>query len=308
MSRILELLYEGVRRELSRKYLSDEEKTQIDKMLKSMKPETFRGQKIDVVIPALSRVFAGQIKTRHARKSSSSSPASEDFDLHEMQKEMLGSADTETVSTKVNDKGDIVVMKAKTEVTEQFDIDDFLGVTNLTEFKMLFNPESLYQHFYVVLDSDYRDTTSENPASITSFTWKYAPTQDVGMGFCNSVGVIKDIIGMRMYQPRVPYLAGMNTSAKRVSVLIQEFSAQAFICENGRRFHFLLRPDFATAGTDIELSTEDYNDGIFSFRKPITEFNTLTVSFGDPLELLSFSTPFNRFMIPIEFTCYKSDK
>jgi len=196
-----------------------------------------------------------------------------------------------------------LIKPEETKQNKMLALDDFLGINDLTDFKLMFNPESLYKHYYLVLDSDFRDTSSEISSDIRRFQWAYAPTVNIGVGFCNSVGTIRNIIGMRMYQPRIPYLPAMNNTAKRVSVLIEEFSAQAFIAENGRRFHFLLRPIFVNAQTDIELSTEDFNDGIFSFRKPITEISTMTLSFGDPLDVLSFSTPFNKFTIAFEFVC-----
>jgi hypothetical protein len=100
----------------------------------------------------------------------------------------------------------------------------------------------------------------------------------------------------------------MDTSAKRVSILIEEFASQSFIAENGRRFHFLLRPEFSNViQNNIELSTEDYNDGIFNFNKAITKLDTCTISFGDPLNVLQFSEPFDRFMVAFEFICYKVD-
>jgi hypothetical protein len=189
-------------------------------------------------------------------------------------------------------------------------INSFLGINDLSTLQMLFNPESLYVRYYVVMDSNYRllDNTTN---TISRFKWNYADSLNLQDGFVNSAGSIRDVIGMRLYQPRIPYSAAMVTTAKRVSVLIEEFGAQAFIGENGRRFHFLMRPNFSPLPippTSIEISTEDYNDGMFHFRKPITTFDSLTVSFGDPLDVIEFTVPFDRFFIAIEFTCYKSDK
>lgn len=266
-------------------------------LYRKLDQKIFMGYKLSQIGPALGKVLSGKIRNMLTEKRT---PEPE---FRDVQIKALGSADSgelgsnDTVSVPINIQ------------TNSLKVSDFLGINDLTEFKMLFNPSSMLVHYYLCLDSDYRDQTDEVSTSITKFTWNYAPTQDKTIGFCNSVGVIRDIIGMRMYQPRVPYLAAMDTDAKRVSVLIEEFKAQSFVAENGRRFHFLLRPNFLTiVQTDIELSTEDYNDGIYNFRKPITTLSKLTVSFGDPLTILSFSTPFNRFIIPFEFICYKSDK
>lgn len=205
-----------------------------------------------------------------------------------------------------------VPMAGKDELTrnpEKDDLDQNLEKDTLAEFidvlhehRFHLNPAETFKHHYLVLDSDLRDLSNES-ANITSFRWNYAATFNTTVGFCNSVEPITNIIGMRLYQPRVPYVAAMDTDAKRVSVLFDEFSAQAFIAENGRRFHYLLRPIYRASQTSIELSTEDYNDGIFNFRTPISSFDRLTVSFGDPLNVITFTKPFDRFILAIEFVC-----
>ena len=292
----------NVRKELGS--LDEKQENYAIGLYRSMNPETFRGYKLSKVGPILGKVLSQKIKEKFAVR--------EEKEFHEYQKAVIGSADQEVGVYGGFTRDDLQLLQANPEnsniMSKAMVLSEFMGINDLSEFKMLFNPESMLVHYYMVLDSNFRDTTEENPSAITRFTWKYAPTQFVGQGFCNSVGVIRDIVGMRMYQPRIPYLAAMNTDAKRVSVLIEEFAPQAFIAENGRRFHFLLRPNFITGQTDIELSTEDYNDGIFNFRKPITKIDSMTLSFGEPLNVLTFATPFNRFIVPFEFVCLRSDK
>lgn len=308
-SQIEDYILLNVCQEIGTKQLIPRHRNYVLKLYRSMDPRVFQGHKITKVGPILGKVLSNKLQEfirveQEDRQDSG-------LDIHEYQKAAIGSADQDPGVYGGPTEEDSKLLRASentNQTNKSLVLSEFLGIDNLNEFKMLFNPESMYVHYYLVLDSDYRDTTEEVPTVITKFTWRYAPTQFTGTGFCNSVGVIRDIIGMRMYQPRVPYLAGMNTDAKRVSVLIEELSSQAFIAENGRRFHFLLRPNFITGQTDIELSTEDYNDGIFNFRKPITKIDSFTLSFGDPLQILTFSTPFNRFIIPFEIVCIKSDK
>jgi len=229
-------------------------------------------------------------------------------DIHETIKDMLVSS-TETENDRYMSSSFVIDEDRELTQFEKSDIkiNSFLGVNDLSTLQMLFNPESLYVRYYVVLDSDYRIVEGD---TMSRFKWNYTNSLNLQDGFANSTGSVRDVIGMRLYQPRIPYSAAMNTTAKRVSILIDEFAPQAFIGENGRRFHFLMRPNIPPGGppTSIEISTEDYNDGLFHFRKPITTFDTLTVSFGDPLNLIEYTTPFDRFFIALEFTCYKSDK
>ena len=305
---IEEFIIANVCREIGAKVLLPNHRLYVLRLFRSMDPIVFKGHKISTIGPILGKVLGNKLQ-----KIIADEVLNDTFDLKEYQKAAIGSADQDPGVYGGPTESDVQLMKSKSTITttsidNSLILNDFLGINDLNEFKMLFNPESMYVHYYVVLDSDYRDTTSEIPTNITKFTWQYAPTHFTGTGFCNSVGVIRDIIGMRMYQPRVPYLAAMNTDAKRVSVLIEEFAAQSFIAETGRRFHFLLRPNFITGQTDIELTTEDFNDGIYNFRKPITKVDSFTLSFGDPLNVLSFTTPFNRFIVPFEMVCLKSDK
>lgn len=306
-SQIEDYILLNVCQEIGTKQLIPRHKKYVLRLYRSMDPNVFKGHKITKIGSILGKVLSGKLQELIRIEQEEE----ETLDLREYQKAAIGSADQDPGVYGGPTEGDSKLLRATNgpaDTDKSLILSEFLGINDLNEFKMLFNPESMYVHYYLVLDSDYRDTTEEIPTAITKFTWRYAPTQFTGIGFCNSVGVIRDIIGMRMYQPRVPYLAGMNTNAKRVSVLIEELASQAFIAENGRRFHFLLRPNFITGQTDIELSTEDYNDGIFNFRKPITKIDSFTLSFGDPLQILTFSTPFNRFIIPFEMVCLKSDK
>lgn len=306
-SQIEEYILLNVCKEIGTKQLIPRHKKYVLRLYRSMDPLVFRGHKITKIGPILGKVLSGKLQELIRMEQEEQ----ETIDLREYQKAAIGSADQDPGVYGGPTEEDSKLLRASEgpkNTDKALVLSEFLGINDLNEFRMLFNPESMYVHYYLVLDSDYRDTTEEIPTAITKFTWRYAPTQFTGTGFCNSVGVIRDIIGMRMYQPRVPYLAGMNTDAKRVSVLIEELASQAFIAENGRRFHFLLRPNFITGQTDIELSTEDYNDGIFNFRKPITKIDSFTLSFGDPLQILTFSTPFNRFIVPFEIVCLKSDK
>jgi len=107
---------------------------------------------------------------------------------------------------------------------------------------------------------------------------------------------------MRLYQPRVPYVSSMLNSAHRISILVEEFAAQAFTTPSNT-FHFLLRPNIVVGQTSIELSTEDFNDGIFMFRDPIRQLSSITVSFANPDVPVIFSAPFNRFLLIFEFIC-----
>lgn len=181
-----------------------------------------------------------------------------------------------------------------------------MDIANPIDFKLFFNPSSLYTHKYVAMHSNYRDTSSDSAGLIRKFAWKFAPTRNIQVGFCNAVSDIGNIIGMRLYQPRVPYVAAMDTSSKRVAILIEEFSSQSFGSSQNSTFHFIYRPMYVAGQTSIELCTEDYNDGIYTFRKPIKSLDSISLIFKNPTDEIYFTSPFDAFFIAIEFTCLKN--
>jgi hypothetical protein len=276
--------------------LSKERADYAIKLFKLLDHDSFKGLNADDVGNIIGDILANELNKKFGIIDST-------FDMRDLQIKMLN-------TEKVINMEDVSTETA-VEAPKIIDVTNILGVKSANEFKMYINPESMYSYHYLVLDSNYRNTTSEISNNIKRFTWNYAPTQNTGTGYCNSVGAIRDVIGIRVYQPRIPYLTAMNNSAKRVSMLIEEFAAQAFIASNGRRFHYLFRPRFIhptiSAMEDIELSTEDHNDSIFNFRKPINNFSTVSISFGDPNNVLTFTAPFTRFIIPFEIICLKSN-
>jgi hypothetical protein len=136
-----------------------------------------------------------------------------------------------------------------------------------------------------MLDTRYR--TLDNDGT-TFFQWVFNNNEITLQGTVNAVGNIKDIIAIRIFPIKLPYNSNIDNDYNRVSILIQEMSAQSFIAQENRRFHFI----FSTTIDDrwINLEPESFNDGYFRFRTPITRLDTLTLSFGSPLERVTFDT------------------
>lgn len=282
------------------KYISDslgvslttQQKEYAIELYSSMDNKIFAGHKLSVIGPILGKVIGEKVKEKTVLAEQN---------LKDYQIAALGSADTDP------DAINLLVPDKSVQVLS------FLGINDLYEFKRTFNPSSLYERYYVVLDYENRNQAEETKIP-SKFTWNYAPNSFQQPGYCTSSGLIKNIVHMRMYQPRIPSIRQFDQSGKSVSVLFEEFAAQSFILPNGRRFHFLLRPLYINGDYAMEAATEDYNDGLFYFRKPIRNFSTLTVSFGNPdnvvvfdSNLVLFPETVYNFIIPIEFTCLKSD-
>lgn len=150
------------------------------------------------------------------------------------------------------------------------------------QLKNIINPSSNYVKHYITFDSFNRDLSASTD---TFFQWRYAATANPQDGTINSFNPINNVIGLRIYQPIFPIFMPMtnNYVNSRMSILVEEFKSQAFIASNTRSYHFMLR-SIPTANNKF-LECQILNE-TFIFRKPITEFSTLSLTFADPLNLM----------------------
>jgi hypothetical protein len=140
----------------------------------------------------------------------------------------------------------------------------------------------------MILDSRYRSIIDQSVTNIKSFQWTYIQkSQSLSNGSVNVIGNVRDIIGLRIYPFRIPYSQDSDNKYSKISLLIQELGSQAFIAHENRKFHFMLNATID--GEFINLDADVYN-GYFWFEKPITTLDTLTVSFGNPLEPILFES------------------
>jgi hypothetical protein len=165
-------------------------------------------------------------------------------------------------------------------------IDNMLGITNADEAVRILNPASLLRKNYLMLDSRYRVLENDVDGKISSFKWNYIlQSQASAQGTVNVVGNVRDIVALRVYPFRIPYIDSADNKYSRISVHIDEFS-QSFIAHENRKFQFMLQSEID--GAFINLLTDEYNDGFFYFEQPVPEITTLTVSFGSPMEPVLF--------------------
>jgi hypothetical protein len=183
--------------------------------------------------------------------------------------------------------------------TDNAKLSNLLGIRTSEEMVRVLNPKSLYKKNYFILDSRYRSSDGSNNLSntIDKYIWDFnlntQPNDDNSS--VNVIGNMRDIVAMRIYPFRIPYSALIDNKYKRISVLIDELSSQAFVAHEKRKFHFML-------GTDIDsnflnLSTDKFNDGHFYFEKPITTLEKISVSFGNPLERVSFNLDRSNYQV-----------
>jgi hypothetical protein len=271
--------------------LTNVEKKQVTLHMSQLDLNKFKGYPKNEVYSILAKVIGEAIISK--RKIAKEEP----LDMHEYLSKQLVADKKDNPATIMYNSGntssDIDPNKVtEVEYADTIAITSLVGQSSAFAIQNIFNPTAAQIKNYVVLDSKYRNII--DTSTITNFNFAYVPTGYLQAGTVNSIGNIKDVVSMRLYKPIIPYVPQyMNVDARRISITINEFSSQSYILSNGRRAHWILAYDsvgLTDTTNNLELSIQDFNDGIFTFQKPITTFDTLTVSFGNPDTLIPFKS------------------
>jgi hypothetical protein len=146
-------------------------------------------------------------------------------------------------------------------------------------------PEQSVRQAYLTLDSFNRRTDEVSP---TVYSWYYTEQRTTAAGFITSTLPISNIKSIRLYQPSLPKFAQLN-STNRLSVYFREFSTYAYMPTNSMPYHYMLRySDSAISSRFVDSNLEEFNNGEFVFKTPITKLDTLSVSFGNPDQTIIF--------------------
>jgi hypothetical protein len=279
-------------------------------LIKFIKHDT----KVDQTLPVCEFVLATSLEfynliVSNNKPSSIGLDTSEDdtFDEHEYLKKVINSTD-------VNDSDNIIgvqlhnIVEIKKKAIDTQDkkltnLSRFARLPSLLEFIKALNPKAIHKKAYLVLDTKYARFTSNN----TKLSWDYVNSLTEGDNSTNSTSNIRDIVSMRIYST---VIRQFESPLQRGTILVEEFASQAFIAPNGRKFHYVgllndirypyslternrrgtysgLQPDAPTYNKYELLSGYKFNEGVYNFHTPITTFDTITLSFGDPFNVLS---------------------
>lgn len=236
--------------------------------------------------------------------------------------------------TKLTDIGDSLTdeealeyIKAKKKAMQSASkITKFLGSADNWEIQRAINPSAQYEYAYVLLDTA---NTADDLTGNNKFGWRVINYLTSQRGFVSTTSNIRDVVAMRIFpvtmvldtpigESNKNYYNAVSNLNNMFTILIHEFQAQSYIGRDGRRFHFALFPalmnptggDYALrpitpAQPYYEFTTSGKANGWFWFRKPITEFNTMTVSIGIPFDLISPDVN-TRTLIPLQLIYLKS--
>ena len=189
------------------------------------------------------------------------------------------------------------------------------GEKSLYALQKIFNPTSLYRSNYIVMDSKNRDITG---SSIKKMKWLHLNNSNFTTGTINTSGEnIKDIVGLRIYPCRFSRnISNVFVYDNLYTILIEEFASQSYLLHQNRKCHFILRKTLGFGSSNVSPAVDGtelkpVNDGYFWFNKVVTDFNSLTISIGNPhvlvdIPIANFSIPSNNFSntSPTIITCY----
>jgi len=211
----------------------------------------------------------------------------------------------------------------------------------LTLQKIVFS-KSMYKHTYILLDTALANDSLSKGSNIG---WNFSNNEILQSGTINAAYKSKNLIGMKIFPIKTdlishpshtfsvspfPYTVVQNGIGpiykndfvnlnNAFTILIEEFSTQANIGKDGRKFHFNLFPILMNPATSneqdtawtptnpyFEFVTRGRGDGWFWFDKPITHFSTLTISMANPFKTILLSDQ-TRTLIPLEFIFLSDD-
>lgn len=192
----------------------------------------------------------------------------------------------------IGNVGNIEVLKRILKIDNVVNVDNIANIEKLfgksDEYQLqhLLNPQAQERRNYITLDTKYKLTSG---STSTQFMWNFLNNSSIeSVGAASVIGEVSNLKQINVHRLRIPYVNSADNSNKKITMLVEEFSAQSYVGFEGRRYHFQFTPEIDA--NQINLLPWSIGDkfGEFKFRIPITQINTFTVSFGSPLTLVEF--------------------
>lgn len=265
----------SIERKLGR-HLSKQEMGVAIEILKGLNPRIFQHKPIDYVLKVLTEQISETLATKPCATTE------DDVDIKEMLKNQIGITTEDDTSNIVDTTRDFAE-QLKVSVANTVSVESFLGNKTVLDLQRIINPDLVKRACYIIADT--RNRLLDNDGT-TYFQWNIVNTDTISQGTINLPGNIKDIVSMRIHPIRMPFTSTAQNDYQRVSIFMREFSAQSYIAAENRRFHYMLGTNVGNRWIDLE--TDRFNDGYFRFRSPVSRLDTLTLTFGSPLENIVF--------------------
>lgn len=193
--------------------------------------------------------------------------------------------------------GTVNLLKMLTKAETVGNLESLFGFDKEVDIQRIFNPKALYRKNFVILDSRYRNTSTDTSSAINVFQWQFIGNSAINSpGVVNSIGDISNIVSVSVGDIRIPAPSYIN-NYKRITVGVAEWGNQSYIAQENRKFHFMFKTE--VDGNMVNCSPVIHDKATFEFAKPIN-FDNLTISFGSPLETINFDM--DRMQMTIGFT------
>lgn len=254
-----------IEKKINRK-INDDEENNILKLIKNIPTSYLTGITNKQLTKLIIDTVIEDMNLKNCEKNN--------IDIHEMLKEHISDI-----------KSNSIIKKEENGSISSVSVESLFGVYNFPELiQSLKEPSTRVHEVYLLLDSKYRIIPTDNGY----YQWGCIDNYTSRQGTLNYNGPVTDIVSMQICTFMLP--DGMDDEVfkyNRISVLIKEFESQAFIAHEERRFHFMAEPR-VLKNNRIEADTRNFHKGEYRFNEAITSLDTITLSFGNPIEPLIF--------------------
>lgn len=259
----------AIESQIKRSITIDEENL-IIKAISSIQDSTFNNHSIKDIINIIKETIIEDITLNHCFINN--------VNIHETLKDEIDpNKKNEEQQKKIDDEN--MPISAK--------VDSIFGYSDIaTLVKKVNEPISSLNTTHLLLDTRYRNLSTDGTRE---FTWDYINQLLISQGTINSLGNIRDIISITIMPFRIPNVLSEFNDYNLISLSIEEFISQSIIAHENRRFHFLSGIDRKKSDNRwLSLCCDDYYNAEYKFNTPITTLNTITIKFGEPLNIMIF--------------------
>ena len=184
-------------------------------------------------------------------------------------------------SVRTSDIDNALVRSLKTKYNEDKDVPvygEWLRKNNMIIPRM--------RNIYVLLDSRYRNRST----GLNTFSWTISSVPSDSQGVVSTMKSMQNIIFMQFSKFFIPYSATADNVYKKVSLLINELQFAAVMAHENRHYHALF--DTEVQSNRILCTPDSQDEGKFRFNEPINFLKTISITFGGPLNELTFLPEF----------------
>lgn len=289
----IESLYRGIQASLKRP-LSNGEKKHLQDTLRQEMPNKFRDKTPGDILNIYTKALTDKFKQN--------SCVYDRIDTHELNKSQIGLVGDIASS----DFGNQAAQSFSTQtvdasITKAVSVNNFLGMTDISRILATISPSTSIKTEYINLDSRYRSLDNDGTLY---FKWNAVYDNSDNQGGFNINQRVRDVVAIKCYPIKMPYVSTADNDYGRITLLFQEFQSQSFVAHENTKYHYVFASDVQDRW--IHLRTHNYNDGVYKFATPLTQLSSLTVSLASPLQPIIFDADRQSMVVSDYTTNFKT--